>query len=226
MKILVICLILLGILYSDTIATIENISGKVKVLKNDTIRATKANLQQSLEINDMLITSKNSLATIKLTDGSLITLDAETKLLLDDINKLTQKDGQIFYNIKTQKGKPLKVATNFATIGVKGTKFIINNTKEKNIALKSGLISVSSNDANFEIHRAKHNSLDYATFQQNYNIQFKQYKQKDQEEFIEFKKQFDLLPNRYITFENKIVREKAIDKTIGKKFEYFENFQK
>ena len=130
MKILIFSLFCAIFSYAQTIATIVKIDGKVKVLKKDTIKKTKAKLKQSLSKEDMIITYRKSYATIKLNDGSLITLSPKSKLKIDDEMKFTQKEGKLFFNIKKREKNKLLISTNFATIGVKGTKFIV--TSESN----------------------------------------------------------------------------------------------
>lgn len=227
MKIFFSLFILVYFSFANEIATIDTINGKVKVLKSNDIRASKAKLQQKLYKDDLLITYKNSMSTIKLKDGSLITLDEKTKLRIEDIQKLKQEEGQVFFNIETQGSKSLQVSTSFATIGVKGTKFIINSDKNKNVSLKSGLVSVEAVEGEFEIHRKKERKLsEYEVYKMAHEYEYEKYKTKLEEEFVEFKKQFDLLPNKCLSFDGNIVKETDIDKDIAKEFNRFENFQK
>jgi len=210
------------------IATIEKISGKVKVLKYDELRALKASLNQKLYKGDLLITYRKSMTTIKLDDESFITLGHKTKLRIQDLKKLKQESGIVFFNIETQGKNKIEIATNFATIGVKGTKFIISDTsKKKSISLKSGLIGVSALEGEFEIHKTKVKNLsEYEKYKLAQNYEFEQYKEKIHNEFIEYKKEFDLHENRMISFNKNIVNEKTLDKNSKKEFKKFELFQK
>jgi hypothetical protein len=227
MKNILLLLLFLNLSFATQLATIDNITGKVKVLKSDAIRATNAKVSQELYKNDLLITYKNSMSTIKLKDGSLVTLDEKTKLRVEDLQKLKQEEGQVFFNIETQGSKSLQVSTNFATIGVKGTKFIINSDTNKSVALKSGLVSVEALEGEFELHRKKERKMtDFEVYQMAHDYEYQQYKTKLEEEFIEFKKQFDLQPNKFVSFDGNVVKENTINTNIEKEFTRFENFQK
>jgi len=232
MKILFILFMLINIIQAvptqNHIATIEKISGKVKVLKSDELRALKASLHQKLYKGDLLITYRKSMTTIKLDDNSFVTLGHKTKLRIQDLKKLKQESGIVFFNIETQGKNKIEIATNFATIGVKGTKFIISDTnKKKSVSLKSGLIGVSALEGEFEIHKTKVKKLsEYEKYKLAQNYAFEQYKEKIHNEFIEYKKEFDLHENRMISFNKNVVNEKNLDKNSKKEFKKFELFQK
>ena len=227
MKIFLLLLLCINLSFSNELASIDVVKGKVKVLKNNAIRTSKVKVAQKLYKNDLLITFKNSMATIRLTDNSLITLDENTKLRIEDIQKIKQEKGQAFFNIETQGSKSLKISTSFATIGVKGTKFIINNTTTQSVALKSGLVSVEAVKGEFELHKKKGKKLsDYAVYKMAHQYEYKQYKTKLEEEFIEFRKQFDLKPNNFVIFKGNVVKENTLNKNLKKEFTRFENFQK
>ena len=228
MKILFSVLFFMSFIYATPIATIEKIVGKVKVLKSDQIRASKAKLHQKLYKDDLLITYKNAMTTIKLDDKSLITLDQKTKLRVQDVKKLKHESGKVFFNIETQGKNKIEIATNFATIGVKGTMFIISDNQElQSVSLKSGLISVSALEGKFEIHKTKAKKLsEYEKYRLAQSYDFEQYKEKIQNEFIEYKKEFDLYENTMISFNKNIVNEKMLDEKSKKEFKQFELFQK
>ncbi len=211
---------------AQPLATVIKIDGKVKVLKEGSIKKTKVKMLQKLNSDDLIITYKNSMATIKLNDGSIIILDANSKLKINSEDMIKHNGGKIFFNIKKRTTNSLKVATNFATIGVKGTKFIINNSIDlQDVSLKSGLVNIESNNGEFELHKRKHKKLSlfeqYKLAQQN---NFNTYKTKLEEEFVEYKKQFDLLPNRTISFNGNKVYEDITSKDKQNEFLQFESF--
>lgn len=228
MRILFLSFILLSIINGAEIATIEKIVGKVKVLKANELRAKNAKLNQILFKDDLLITYKDAMTTIKLDDNSLITLAEKTKLRVLHSKELKQEEGKIFYNIETQGKNTMAVVTNFATIGVKGTTFIINDMQEqKDVSLKTGLVGVSALEGEFEIHKKKEVQLsEYEKYKLAQENDFDNYKTKIEEEFIEYKKEFDLHPNYTISFNGNVVKENKTKNDINTEFEEFENFQK
>lgn len=210
------------------LATIEKIVGKVKVLKANELRATNAKPNQILYKDDLIITYKDAMTTIKLDDNSLVTLAEKTKLRVLNSKELKQEEGKIFYNIETQGKNTMTVATNFATIGVKGTSFIINDAQEqKDVSLKTGLVGVSALEGEFEIHKKKENKLSkYENYKLAEDNDFDNYKTKIEEEFIEYKKEFDLHPDYTISFSGNVVKENKTQEDVSTEFEEFENFQK
>lgn len=210
------------------LATIEKIVGKVKVLKANELRATNAKLNQILYKDDLIITYKDAMTTIKLDDDSLITLAEKTKLRVLNSKELKQEEGKVFYNVETQGSNKLSVVTNFATIGVKGTSFIINDIEnQKDVSLKTGLIAVSALEGEFEIHKNKKLLLsEYEKYKTAQNDSFDQYKTKIEEDFIEYRKEFDLKPNYTISFNGNIVNENKTQDDVIVEFKEFENFQK
>lgn len=137
-------------------ATLTKIEGRVKVLSKNSIKKHRAKSGERIKSGDKLISYKNSKAFLTLDDNSNIILNESSELTLLSENSLKQSSGEVYYKIKKRHASNgLKVETPFSIIGIKGTEFIVNSTKNRQIALNEGLLAIESLRANFELHVAK-----------------------------------------------------------------------
>ena len=108
--------------------------------------------------------------------------------------------------------------TNFTTIGVKGTVFVVDNSN-KTIGLKKGVISLNAKEGVYKIHKLK---KEFDNYKKSVMDEFNSYKKKMQKEFIEYKKSFDIKSNTMVIFSGKNeVYEKKLDNSMFKVFERF-----
>jgi len=208
----------------ELLAKIIKIEGDVKILRSGEIKKSKAEKNSDLFKDDMVVTEKDSVAVLVFADKSKVVLDEKSKLKIEGFDNLKQDGGKVFYSIKKRGAHGLKVATNFAVIGVKGTKFLVtDDEKSKKISLKSGLIGVQSLKEEFELHR-KQEMDEYEAYKAQMRGEFEEYKKKMQEEFVEFVKEFDLKPNKTVSFDGNKVSEDSSPEEIAAEFEKFERY--
>jgi ferric-dicitrate binding protein FerR (iron transport regulator) len=226
MKLFWMMLLSVAFLQASYIATVEKTQGRVNVLAQNAIKGKKAKIAQKLYKEDLIVTYSDSKVKIKLLDDSIVTLDANSKLKLEDINKLKHEEGKVFFSIKTQTTNQLEVGTNFATIGVKGTQFIITDNKQnQTVSLKKGLVGVKALDGEFKIHRQQVRELtEYEKYVLAHKHDYEAYEKKIVEEFIEFKKEFDLKPRKMVSFNKNVVKEKDLTQEVEQEFENLEKF--
>ena len=205
------------LLFSNEIGELIYKKGLVKVQHKNSIKKSSLKLHDKIYLGDK-ISTYNSLATIKLDDNSTIKLDKYSTIKFG--NKIYQENGKIYYHITKRKQQTLKIATTFTTIGVKGTIFIVDTNQTKMVALKKGLISLTSPKGLYEVHK-KQLLDEFEAFKLGINNEYNQYKEQLYKEFIEYKKSFDLQQNYMVTFDKNVVYEKKLDST--KDFEYFQN---
>ena len=220
MKKILILLFSIVYIFAAQIGILSYKNGMVKVKHKNTI------IKKTLKIGDTIykgdkISTYNSLATITLNDKSIIKLAKYSTIRFG--NKITQENGKVYYHITHRKNNILEVATAFTTIGVKGTIFIVDANKTKQVALKKGLISLTAPKGKYEIHSYKNIKDEFADFKNNYSNEFDSYKKKMEKEFIEYKKSFELHQNMEVTFNGNKAYKKKLDKN---EFKYFEeNFK-
>ena len=211
MKKLILILISLN-LFANEIATLIYKKGIVKVKHPNSIIKKSLKIGDKIYSGDKVITY-NSIATLKLIDNSIIKLN---KFSTIKFGKKISQNGEIYYHIKKQKKNIIKVATEFTTIGVKGTIFIVDTNKTKSVSLKKGKISLTAPKGKYEIHRKS----EFENYKKNINNEFEEYKKNLYKEFIEYKKSFDLSENHMVVFNgNKVYEKNYIPKN---RFDFFE----
>lgn len=207
--------------YGDNLSIIEEISGDVFVLKNGSFIKKIAKEKQGLGKGDILITGDKSFVIIKTKDDSKIVLDENSRLKIESIDLYNQKKGKIYYNIEKKEQKGFLVKTEFAVIGVKGTEFIIDSFEDKKgVALKEGLVKIDSLLDKFELRRKKELS-EFESFQMKSKSEFEEYKKKTWEEFVEFVDNFELKPDKMVTFDGNIADENQLSKEMNNQFSKF-----
>ena len=205
---------------------IDKTEGSVKLLKAGTIKKLNANKGDEIFASDIVITGESSKALVKLTNGTSIVVGSQSKVEFKSPDLAMQSEGKSLYAVnKRNANDSFKVATDFATIGVKGTEFIVSSNKDDNrVSLKKGLVDVTSNDGNFEIHK-KQPKGDYAEFAEGIKSEYQKYQSDLEKEFVEFKKSFELTPDKTVSFNGKKVYENKFNDKITEEFKELENFK-
>jgi len=177
-----------------------------------------------------ILTKKGARIVVQFDDGALSVLDEKSRLRVEKTSWFSYLGGKVYFTFKKVFGDTRKIKTRAATIGVRGTTFIISeNVKGEAVALKEGLLDVESNGPVFEIHKKKVMD-EFAQFkqqhqqaQQDMKDEFESYKQQTTNEFIEYRKQFTLKPNRVISLSGYRVDEVAMNDADKADFESFES---
>lgn len=197
--------------------------GKTRVIKE-----TDATLNE----NDTIVTKKGARVIVQFDDGALSVLDEKSRLRVEKTSWFSYLGGKVYFTFKKVFGEPRRVRTGAATIGVRGTTFIIDENADKDgesVALKEGLLQIESNGPAFEIHKKKAlNEFEQFRQQQLQAKQdmlneFERYKQQTQREFIEYRRQFTLRPNRVISLRGYRVDEAELSDANRADFRSFED---
>jgi len=96
MKLLVAISVLALFLSAQPIAVVEKIQGDVRILKKGSIKRQSAQKDSELFKGDMVITYKDSMATLHLESGSYVKLDERTRLRITDAQTIAQESGLAF----------------------------------------------------------------------------------------------------------------------------------
>jgi len=207
-------------------------SGDVEVVNARGERRFIKKANEPLHEMDTIVTKKNSRVVVRFDDGALSSLDEKSRLRVEKTNWFSYLGGKIYFTFKKVFGEPRRVRTRAATIGVRGTTFIISENSAQNgesVALKEGLLQIESNGPAFEIHKKKMTD-DFAQFKQQQQQaqkkmrdEFEQYKKQTQREFIEYRRNFTLQPDRVISLSGYRVDETAMSEADKADFDAFES---
>ena len=211
------------LLSAGVIGSVESVRGNVKVKSEDSFKKSKVLAGLELQEGDLITTSRKGSVLIKLIDGSSVVVDKSSTIHFGDKNTIEQKDGKIFYKITSRSAKnSLKIKTPFAIIGIKGTTFVVNASKNASLTLKEGLIGVKSVKEEFELYRKKvqEEFNNYVSKQQS---EFEKYKNAQNKYAVaEVTKEFDLESGNRISFSGNKVNEDAWSKEDDEEFKRFE----
>ena len=205
------------------IGEVQKIEGSVKIKSEGSFK--KSSVKEGLKVKegDLITTSRNGKALIKLTDDSSVILDISSSIYFMQNNTIDQQGGKVYYKITSRNAiNSLKVKTPFAIIGIKGTTFVINSNKGKeSIALKEGLIGVASIKEQFSLYR-KEVLAKYNSFMADQMSGFEKFKNDEDEPKPEIIKEFDLKEGNIISFSDNVVKESAWNEEDDSEFNDFE----
>ncbi|MBA3011016.1 MAG: FecR family protein [Proteobacteria bacterium] len=115
---------------------VKNVSGSVDIMRQTNLVKAKTGLL--LVKGDVLTTGNNSYAGIIFTDGTVITVGPKTEFRIDayvfapqtkeyDFSFYLEKGSAVYHSGKISKLSPesVKFSTPKATVGIRGTRFII-----------------------------------------------------------------------------------------------------
>lgn len=217
-------------------ARIVKIEGQVYIINSEGEQRKPEKKQYLVNSNETVITRKDSKAVIQYEDGVMSVLDEKSSIRVEQSGWLSQLGGKVYYVFRKVLGthKPKKIKTKFATIGIRGTTFIVDmNSENQQVALKEGKLNFESPDENYEVIKTKDITQGFDEFrqqvaesQQKMKNEFSEYKKNISEEFIEYKKSFDLEANKVISVNGNRVSESELNKNWESSFESFSDFSK
>jgi hypothetical protein len=182
-------------------------------------------------------TGPNGRAVVRVGKSGYVVLEKNSTI---EINKseggagfFRHVTGLIYYALNKVKGDKggYKVKTVAATIGVRGTRFLIADTEGRSeLAMRKGLVSVASDAGEFEIHhRSEMDEFEAFKHEGEMAIEkerkdFEVYKSDLQKEFVEYKQEFSLGANRMASFDGKRVVERELSEETKREIEGIEDF--
>ena len=210
-------------------AKVIKADGEVHVIDADGQRHTVDESGFHVREMDTIVTAEGGNAVVSFDNGVMSVLDENSRLQVEKTGWLSHLGGRIYFTFKKVFGKSRQVKTRFATLGIRGTTFIIyDDNNGQGVALQEGLLDIESPGPVFEIHRQQQLD-DFETFkqqalqqQQDMRREYDDYRDQVQRDFIEFKSNFTLQPNRVIRFDGVRVDETAIDENVKAEFDNFE----
>ena len=219
-KVILFCL-LSGVVFASSLGIVQKVDGIVKVKHKDSIKKMKVKQGYEIMPGDIISTFRHAHAVLKLADKSSVVLDERSVIAFDSALDWKQKSGKVYYKITSKDVKnKLKIKTNFAIIGIKGTTFVVGaDTNDSYVALKEGLIGVASIKEEFQLYKKKVMS-EYEAYVKQQQEGFEKFKKEQEEYVMTMTKEFDLEAGHVVSFSG----EKAIENPLQSK-EEFERFE-
>jgi len=232
-----------GIVASGSSVAAETIeivraSGKV-VIKQDDQKERPAGLKSILPARHTLTTGPDGRAVVRVGEDGYIVVEKNSTIEIDRVKDragfFRHVTGMIYYamNALRPSRPPIEVRTATATIGIRGTRFLVADLPErKEIGMRKGQVSVTSPDVEFEIHR-KAEQDEFEAFKQEARDaivkekrEFEEYKANTEREFVEFKREFTLGANCMASYDGKRVEDRPLSGETQKDMETLEAYGK
>jgi hypothetical protein len=190
-----------------------------------------------LPSNNMLQTGANGRAVVRFGTAGYVVLNSNSKIEINKANDgaglFRHITGMVYYAMNKIKGgqQPLGVRTKTATIGIRGTRFlVVDEPGRGEIGMRKGQVSVTSLEGEFEIHKKAEQS-EFEAYKQNASnaiakekSEFEAYKANAEKEFVEFKREFNLGANRMASFDGKHVEDKPLSEESRMDMENIETY--
>ena len=207
---------------SSVVGVVVKVEGVVKVKGEGSIKSGNVAVGTEIKKGDLLTSTKSSSAVFKLVDNSILVLDANSAIMFSEGSNIDQKIGKVYYKITSRDAaNSIKVKTPFAIIGIKGTTFVVDATENASVALKEGLIGITSIKEEFELYR-KGVQKQFDDFVNQKEADFKKFKDEQTKGVAEITKEFDLQAGNSISFSKNVVNEKAMSAENSEEFDRFE----
>ncbi|MDP2805123.1 MAG: FecR family protein [Gallionellaceae bacterium] len=191
--------------------------------------------KSTLPAANVISTGPNGRAVVKVGGTGYIVLEKNSQVEMNNSSKgfFRQLTGMVYYAVNSIKGKDrsLEVRTKTATMGIRGTRFIVTDVPERQeVGVRKGTVSVESSDGDFEIHKkaemdefeAMKREAEAAVNKE--KSDFDAYKETTEKEFVEFKREFSLSADRMVSFNGKRVDDRPLSGETKKDMETLEGF--
>jgi len=224
---------------SHAVEVIEIVAAEGSVITEDAAgkRSKSVQPRDMVSTGMMLSTGADARAVVKVGSSGFLVMGKNSQV---EINKAENKPGffrqmkgVVYYALNSLKRSQhsMEVRTATTTIGIRGTRFLVSDEAERNeIGMRKGVVSVSSVEGEFEIHK-KSQQDEFEAFKQEGTIaidkekrEFVEYSAKTQNEFIEYKREFSLEANRMASFDGKRVVDRPLSGETEKDMESLEGY--
>jgi phage baseplate assembly protein gpV len=215
-------------------ARIVKVQGEVYVINDRGEQRSPEKSKFLVNKMETVVTQEGAKAVVQFDDGAMSVLDEKSSLRVEQSGWLSQLSGRAYYIFRKvfgQQRELKKVKTKFATIGIRGTSFIVSvNDGAQGIALQDGKLNIESPSGEYAIHTQQQVD-EFDAFkqqmqekQQALQREYDDYRKNIDKEFVEYKRSFDLQANRVVAFDGNQVRESDLSVELEQAFDQFEAF--
>lgn len=184
-------------------------------------------------------TGETGRVVVRLGDKGFAVLDRKSRLDVapprDNLGWLRQVTGWIYYalNRDPARKQAVEVRTTVATIGVRGTRFLVVAVPGRDeVGMRKGQVDIESPEGEFELYRASEKD-EFDAFKKEgaaaidrEKEDFRRFNSATQAEFAEYTRAFTLGSDRQAVFDGKRVREQALSEETRRDMESAEAFAK
>ncbi|HEY6021492.1 MAG TPA: FecR domain-containing protein [Candidatus Paceibacterota bacterium] len=190
------------------------VQGQVDVLDAQGQVRERARVGTVLGAGETLRTAEDSKAAIRSKAGDTFILDAAAAARVrNEKNTLQQLIGKIMYLFTPGLHVERTVQVQTAVMGIRGTTFVVNAEQDKAaVGLREGVLEVSSTDEGFNVYQRRETD-EFEAFKQRdrekvreMKKEYEKYRAQVKEEFVAFKKSFQLNANQSLS----IAGDKAV----------------
>jgi len=184
-----------------------------------------------------LETGDSGRVVVRLGNTGFAVLDRKSKLEVaprqDRLSWLRHVTGWIYYavNRDAARKEPVGVRTTVATIGIRGTRFLIVDVPGRSeLGMRKGQVRVESPEGEFELRReAEQNEFEAYKQQGDAALErekedFKKFEASTRTEFAEYTREFTLGAERQAVFDGRQVREQALSAEARREMESAEDY--
>ena len=207
-------------------------NGEVEVVNAKGEKRSVQKIDEQLSEMDTIVTGENARIVVQFDDGALSVLDEKSRLRVEKTSWFSYLGGKVYFTFKKVFGPQRNVKTRTATLGIRGTTFIISENAEQDgesVALKEGLLQVESTGPAFEIHKQREMNeyeryrMEQMADKQQLQDEYDEYRKQTMREFVEYRRQFTLKPNRVISLSGYRIDETGMTDSDKTDFEAFES---
>ena len=165
---------------------------------------------------------------IKTRSGDVLIAGKNATIKIKEPGFFSHLFGKIYYFIAPRQNNKVKVTTSMATIGIRGTKFIIDseeaNEGTETVSLASGKLNFESNDDElFELYHQRE-LTEFEMYKRQQMAEYAEFKQNMMDEFVAYKSSIDLDDGFALKFVGKKATRIKLDEKIDDEFAEFEQF--
>ncbi len=207
--------------------------GRVKLYKENSLTGELVtSLPKELYVKDILKTDYGSLAFVKLLGVDKLVLMENSVLYIEGIDRVNFEGGRAIFQIRKRgEGRGLKVRVRSVIIGIKGTRFMVSAQNDRiGIYLKDGYLTVKKMFGEFIRYR-KREEEEFEEFRREFEEgmrremkEYEKFKKETEKEFREFVKEFELQPGSAVMIVGSEVRDIKIPPEVEKEFRLLDMF--
>ena len=195
-RFLVILLLLPVLAFAQPLGKLSHADGQIKIIRQGQVIPQKVNpdeLPLELFPGDKVQSQSGAEARIRLSDNSLILLQSSSLLILHSADHQKLDQGRVLYNVRKRGGlQGLKVSTRSATIGVKGTQFLVQqDEQQQKVLLNEGVIELAADGDPF-LKPVQDEIKAFEKYQKDVSAEFDEYQRQLNLEFQEYVKSFTM----------------------------------